>query len=146
MAGLDHERVGVRSVVAPAGDQPDAHRVATGHQPEVVVLDLVNPVGAGRGLVGGGREAGFDELGLSGKPLTHTLNQHAANLGSRSQDSNQLSGNAREQLGEWVVSLPRKRSCPACRVSPAPRQTPPSSREAARGGVRELVEKHGSGR
>jgi hypothetical protein len=25
-------------------------------------------------------------------------------------------------------------------------QTPPSSREAARGGVRELVEKHGSGR
>ena len=28
----------------------------------------------------------------------------------------------------------------------SPRQTPPSSREAARGGVRELVEKHGSGR
>ena len=52
--GLDHERVAVRPVVAPAGDQPDAHGVATGHQPEDVVLDLVNPVGAGRGLVGGG--------------------------------------------------------------------------------------------
>jgi len=50
--GLDHKRVALRPVVAPAGDQPDAHRVAAGHQPEAVVLDLVNPVGAGRGLVG----------------------------------------------------------------------------------------------
>ena len=30
----------------------------TGHQPEDVVLDLVNPVGAGRGLWAGGRETG----------------------------------------------------------------------------------------
>ena len=59
--GLDHQRVALRPVVAPAGDQPDAHGVAPGHQPEAVVLDLVNPVGAGRGLVGGGREAGLDE-------------------------------------------------------------------------------------
>ena len=55
----------------------------------VVVLDLVNPVGAGRGLVGGGWEAGFDEaLPVGRKPLTHTLDQHAANLGGRGQESN----------------------------------------------------------
>jgi hypothetical protein len=59
--GLDHEWIALRPVVAPAGDQADAHGVAPGHQPETVVLDLVNPVGAGRGLAGWGWEAGFDE-------------------------------------------------------------------------------------
>ena len=39
--GLDHEREAVRPVVAPAGDQPDADRVAAGHEPVAVVLDLV---------------------------------------------------------------------------------------------------------
>ena len=88
--GLDHERVAVRPVVAPAGDQPDAHGIAPGHQPVAVVLDLVNPVGAGRGLVGGGWEAGFDEARpVGGKPRTHTLDQHAANLGGRGAESNQ---------------------------------------------------------
>jgi hypothetical protein len=48
------------------------------------VLDLVNPVGAGRGLVGGRRQAGLNETrAVSGKPRTHTLDQHAANLGGR---------------------------------------------------------------
>ena len=61
--GLDHEREAVRPVVAPAGDQPDADRIAAGHQPVAVVLDLVNPVGAGRRSVGGRREAGLDEGG-----------------------------------------------------------------------------------
>ena len=46
--GLDHKRAALRPVVAPAGDQPDAHRVAAGHQPEAVVLDLVNPTRGGR--------------------------------------------------------------------------------------------------
>ena len=54
------------------------------------MLDLVNPVGAGRGLVGGRREAGLDEFGIGGKLLTHTLDQHAANLGRRSQESNRM--------------------------------------------------------
>ena len=49
---LGHQRITGRPVVAPAGDQPDAHGVAPGHEPVAVVLDLVNPVGAGRGLVG----------------------------------------------------------------------------------------------
>ena len=40
---LDHERVALRPVVAPAGDQPDAHGIAPGHEPEAVVLDLVQP-------------------------------------------------------------------------------------------------------
>jgi hypothetical protein len=69
---------------APPGDQPDTHGVASGHEPEAVVLDFVNPVRPRRGLVGWRREAGLNELGVCGKPLTHTLDQHAANLGSRS--------------------------------------------------------------
>ena len=59
--GLRHQRIALRPVVAPAGDQPDAYRIAPGQQPETVVLDLVNPVGAGRGLAGWGWEAGIDE-------------------------------------------------------------------------------------
>ena len=53
------------------------------------MLDLVNPVGAGRRLVGGGREAGFDEARpVGGQALTHTLDQHAAYLGGRCEESN----------------------------------------------------------
>jgi hypothetical protein len=86
---LNHERVAGCPVVAPAGDQPDAHRVPASHEPVAVVLDLVNPVGAGRGLVGWGWQAGLNEAGpVSRQALTHTLNQHAANLGSRSEESN----------------------------------------------------------
>ena len=57
--GLRHQRIALRPVVAPAGDEPDADRVAPGPQPEAAVLDLMNPVGAGRGLVGWGRQAGL---------------------------------------------------------------------------------------
>jgi len=53
-----------------------------------IVLDLVNPVGVGRGLVGGGREAGLDEFGVGGEAPTHTLDQHAPNLGGRGAESN----------------------------------------------------------
>ena len=63
--GLGHQRVALRPVVAPAGDQPDAHRVAPGHEPEAVVLDLVNPVGAGRRLVGWGGRQGSMKLARS---------------------------------------------------------------------------------
>src|SRR3954451_6550235 len=74
----------VRPVVASAGDKPDAHGIAPARQPEAVVLDLVNPIGAGRGLVGWRREAGFNEARpLGGQALTHTLDQHAPNLGGR---------------------------------------------------------------
>ena len=76
--GLDHERIALRPVVAPAGDQPDAHGVAAGHEPVAVVLDLVNPVGAGRGLVGWGWEAGFDEARpVGGQALTQQFDRHA---------------------------------------------------------------------
>jgi hypothetical protein len=64
-------------VVAPAGDQPNADWVAPGHEPETVVFDLVNRVGAGRWLVGWGWEARLDEFGVGGKPLMYTLDQHA---------------------------------------------------------------------
>ena len=45
---LGHQRIALRPVIAALGDEPDAHGVAAGHQPEAVVLDLVNPIGAGR--------------------------------------------------------------------------------------------------
>ena len=60
-----NQRIALRPVVAPAGDQPDAYRIAPGQQPETVVLDLVNPVGAGRGLAGWGWEAGSMKLARS---------------------------------------------------------------------------------
>ena len=86
--GLRHQRIALRPVVAPAGDQPDAYRIAPGQQPETVVLDLVNPVGAGRGLAGWGWEAGSMKLARSaGQALTHTLDQHTANLGGRGAES-----------------------------------------------------------
>ena len=73
---LNDERIARRPVVTSTGDQPDAHGVATGHEPEAVVLDLVNPVCARRRLAGRGWEAGFDKLRVGGKALTHTLDQH----------------------------------------------------------------------
>jgi hypothetical protein len=51
--GLNDQREARRPVMTAPGDQPDAHGVPAGHEPEAVVLDLVNLVGAGRGLVGG---------------------------------------------------------------------------------------------
>ena len=47
--GLGHQRIALRPVIAAPGDEPDAHGIAAGHEPEAVVLDLVNPVGAGPG-------------------------------------------------------------------------------------------------
>ena len=47
---LRHQRIALRPVIAPAADQPNAHRIAPGHQPETVVLDLVNPVEPDGGL------------------------------------------------------------------------------------------------
>ena len=64
--GLGHQRIALRPVIAALGDEPDAHGIAAGHQPEAVVLDLVNPVGAGRRRVGWGWQAGFNEARLLG--------------------------------------------------------------------------------
>jgi hypothetical protein len=76
--GLGHQRIALRPVIAALGDEPDAHGIAAGHQPEAVVLDLVNPIGAGRGLVGWGWEAGFDETRpVGGKPLSATRLERA---------------------------------------------------------------------
>ena len=58
-------RGALRPVVAPAGDQPDAHGVAACHQPDAVVLDLVNPVEAGRGLSAGDGRHGSMKLARS---------------------------------------------------------------------------------
>jgi hypothetical protein len=53
------------------------------HQPVAIVLDFMNPVGAGRRLIGRTGEAGFDEARpVSRQALTHNLNRHGAKIGS----------------------------------------------------------------
>ena len=71
---------GTKPESRPFGIVPD-------HEPVAIVLDFVNPVGAGRRLVGGGRKVGLDEFGVGSKAPTHTLDQHAANLGGRRRES-----------------------------------------------------------
>jgi hypothetical protein len=61
--GLDDERIARSPVVPVPGQQADADRVSARHQAIAVMLDLVNPVRAGRRSVGWGWEAGFDEAG-----------------------------------------------------------------------------------
>ena len=63
--GLRHQRIALRPVVAPPGDKPDADRVTTRHEPKPIVLDLVNPIGAGRGRVGGDGRQGSMKLARS---------------------------------------------------------------------------------
>jgi len=59
--GLDHEREAVRPVIAALSYQPDADGISTRHKAVAVVLNLMNPVGAGRRAVGRGRQARLDE-------------------------------------------------------------------------------------
>jgi hypothetical protein len=61
--GLDDERIARSPVVPIAGQQADAGWVSARHQAIAVMLDLVNPVRAGRSAVGWGWEAGFDKTG-----------------------------------------------------------------------------------
>ena len=75
--GFHDKRVAARPVVPSAGDQPDAHRVAPGHEPVAVVLDLVDPIGARGRTVGRGWEAGLDKRNT----------RHVAYLGAGSQES-----------------------------------------------------------
>src|SRR5262249_61117030 len=62
-SGLGDQREAVRPVEAVAGQQPDAGDIAADHQAEAVVLDLVNPAGTARGVLGGGWEAWTNEAG-----------------------------------------------------------------------------------
>jgi hypothetical protein len=78
--GLDHEREARSPVVPPAGDEPNAHGVAPGHEPIAVMLDLVNPVGAARRLVGWGWETGFNKRST----------RHVAYLGGPTRESSHL--------------------------------------------------------
>ena len=59
------------------------------------MLDLVNPVGAGRGLVGGGWEAGFDKRST----------RHAAYLGGGGKESNLQERNTARRIGEMPRPL-----------------------------------------
>ena len=63
---LDDERIPGGPVMAVTGEQPDADRIAPGHQAIAVVLDLVNPVRAGRGLSAVGRQHGSMKPTMAG--------------------------------------------------------------------------------
>ena len=82
--GFDHQREAVGPVITSPGDKPDADCISTRHQPVAVVLDLVNPTGPRRRMVGRGWQAGLDEACPAG------LQQHV-NLDSeqlrRSRDA-----------------------------------------------------------
>ena len=71
---------------------------------------LVNPIGAGRRLVGRRRETGLDELGVGGQAPAHTLKQHAANVDGRSRESNRFANVGNEQM-ELLLSRQARRSC-----------------------------------
>src|SRR5450631_3237386 len=58
--GLNDQRITVGKVMAVAGKQPDALAIALHDQAIAVVLDLMNPVRAGRYLGGARRNAGFE--------------------------------------------------------------------------------------
>ena len=54
--GLEDQRKASRPIEAVAGEQLDAGGVPADHHAEAVVLDLVNPAGAGRRSLGRRRE------------------------------------------------------------------------------------------
>ena len=64
--GLDHQRETIRPVIAPPGNQADADGISTHHQPEAIVLDLVDPTGPRRRMVGRGWQARLNEAGPAG--------------------------------------------------------------------------------
>ena len=66
--GFHYEREAVGPVVAPPGQQPNAHGIAPGHEPVAVVLDFVNPVQPAGGLsAGDGRLGSMKPAGGFGR-------------------------------------------------------------------------------
>jgi hypothetical protein len=85
--GRRHQRIALRPVVTSAGDQTDAHRIAPAHQPETVVLDLVNPVGADGGLSArDGRQGSMNLVSAASRLRIRSINM--ALIRSRSGGSN----------------------------------------------------------
>jgi hypothetical protein len=62
----DEREVVVQSFLPPS-NQPDAHGITPRHEPVAVVLDLVNPIGAGRagGRRGNARQGGMNAEGIA---------------------------------------------------------------------------------
>jgi hypothetical protein len=58
---LPDEREPVGPVIVPAGKQPDPSILLPDDHAIAIVLDLVNPIGSDRRLVGSGWDARFDE-------------------------------------------------------------------------------------
>ena len=65
-----------------AGDQPDTGLIAPGHDAEAVMLNFMQPTGAGRRALGGGRQTRLNDA----QPWAGTLTQrHAGLIGTAQQ-------------------------------------------------------------
>jgi CheY-like chemotaxis protein len=95
--GLHHAGETVRPIVPAAREQPNALALAAGNQPVAVVLDLVNPVGSGRGFAPDSRQTGFDEAGRVQPPGGYAR-QHAGDAAGATR---------RVKLSEDVISALR---------------------------------------
>jgi hypothetical protein len=72
--GLCHQRVALRPVVAPAGDQPDAHGVPARHEPEAIVLDFVKFDPDGGLSAGDGRQGSMNLVSAASRLRIRSIN------------------------------------------------------------------------
>src|SRR5215510_1429535 len=68
---LNDQREAVSEVVARTAVEPHSRAVLPGDNPKTVVLDLVQPLAAGRQLIGFAWEAWLDEPGREGAHTQH---------------------------------------------------------------------------
>src|SRR5215470_3131718 len=63
---LDYQREAVGEIIARTAVEPHLRASLAGNDAEAVILDFVQPLAAGRQLIGFGREARRDEPGREG--------------------------------------------------------------------------------
>ncbi len=78
---LEDEREATSEVVAGTTVEPHLRAVLARNDAKTVVLDLMQPMAAGRQLVGFGWEARRDEPGREGYAATYRLNKSCAVMG-----------------------------------------------------------------
>ena len=72
--GLHDQRIARRPVVASAGDKPDADGIATGHEPESVVLDFVKFDPDGGLSAGDGRQGSMNLVSAASRLRIRSIN------------------------------------------------------------------------
>jgi hypothetical protein len=77
---LSDQRIALGPIVSAPGEHPRATGASANDQPVAVVFDLVNPLGADRGLGRKRRDAGIDKA-LRAATSRRTTQEHSGNLG-----------------------------------------------------------------